>query len=60
MNIERKKRTEERMNKIIIKGRVVHSWKLLVKEKKFEHKSNMETQDEEDKAILYGPKNDDI
>ncbi len=60
MNLEKKRKTEERMNKIIIKGRVVHNWRLLVKEKKVVKKSNEETQEEEEKAILYGPKKEDI
>jgi len=48
------------MNKIIIKGRAVHSWKLIEKETKKEDNINDENKEEEDNAILYGPKNEDF
>ena len=47
------------MNKIIIKGQVVHNWKLPLKEKKTIKKSLDENREEEDHALLHGPENDE-
>jgi len=47
------------LNRIIIKGKVGHNWRLLLKEKKTIKKSLDENREEEDHALLQGPENDE-
>jgi len=52
-------KTEERMHKIVIKGRKIMRFRRISSKKKIVVKTQEEHQEEEDRNILYGPKTDE-